>query len=65
MALFFFKEPEVMPVNPIAGDADAGPSVGRYEQREAAGPEIRVSPRKEPEEQPAEEIEEPGYGHGV
>ena len=35
-------------------------------RREAAGPEMRASPRQEPEEMRADETpEEPGYGHGV
>jgi hypothetical protein len=67
MALFLFKEPQVMSVNPLTRDADPGPSGGRHEQREAAAvrPEMQASAPQDAEEQPAEEIEEPGYGYGV
>jgi hypothetical protein len=68
MALFLFQEPQIMPVDPFARDADPRPSDGRREQADAAAvpPEMRASPREEPKEPAAEEmIEEPGYGHGV
>jgi hypothetical protein len=56
-----------MSVNPLARDVDPGPPGGRHEQRETAAvrPEMQASTPQAPEEQPAEEIEEPGYGYGV
>jgi hypothetical protein len=56
-----------MPNDLFARDADPRPPGGRSDQRDAAAvqPEMRAARREDPEEQPAEETEEPGYGHGV
>jgi hypothetical protein len=58
-----------MPVSPCERDGDPRRSGDRAsEQRRdaAAGPEMRASPREEPDEVRADETpEEPGYGHGV
>lgn len=56
-----------MPNDPFARETDPRPPRGRSDQRDAAAvrPEMRASPREELEEQPADETEEPGYGHGV
>ena len=58
-----------MPVSRFERDADPRRSGDRAAEQwgdAAAGPEMRASPPKEPEEVGADETpEEPGYGHGV
>lgn len=58
-----------MPVSPFERDVDprrSGDDASEQRREAAAGPEMRASPRQEPEDVRVDETpEEPGYGHGV
>jgi hypothetical protein len=58
-----------MPISPFEREVDPRRSGdGAIDPRRsvAAGPEMRASPREQPEDGRADETpEEPGYGHGV